>query len=89
MVGSWPARPLGVAMSRRLGRAHVGTGTSGADTVSACANGRVRPHELLVSDCVSGEGCVHGCVFHGGGGGWRVPAVGGLYVCVPAVRSSL
>lgn len=88
-VGSWPVRPLGVAMSRQLGRAHVGTGTSRADMVSGCVNGRIRLHTLLVSDCVSGEGCVHGCVIHGGGSGWCIPGVGGLYVCVPAVKPSL
>lgn len=37
--------------------------------VSGCVNGCVGFHKLLVSDCVSGEGCVHGCVTCGGGGG--------------------
>lgn len=36
-------------MSRQLGRAHVGTGTSRVDVVSGCVNGCVRLRELLVS----------------------------------------
>lgn len=56
---------------------------------SGCVNGCVGFHKLLVSDCVSGEGCVHGCVICGGGGDWYVPGVSGLYMRVPAVKSSL
>lgn len=75
-------------MSRQLSRAHVGVDTSKADMVSGCMNGCVGFHKLLVSDCIWGGVC-HGCIIHGGGGNWCVPGVGGLYVCVPAVKSSL
>lgn len=54
--------PLGVAMSRQFSRAHEGLGTSGADTVCRCVSGYIGLHRLLVSDCVSEERCVQGCV---------------------------
>lgn len=78
-----------VAMSRQLSRALVGAGTSRVNMVSGCVNSRIGLHKLLVSECVSEEGCVHGCHPHGGGDGWCVPGVGGLHVCVPVAKPSL